>query len=90
MNWLLIYFAAISLFAVVITVFDKVRAVRSGWRVKESTLLIIAFLGGSAAMLFTMLIIRHKTRHMKFMIGLPLIILIQAAAVYISWRVLYG
>lgn len=90
MKWFLIYLAAISVFAVIITVFDKVRAIRGGWRVRESVLLAVAFLGGSAAMLLTMMIIRHKTRHMKFMIGIPFIILLQAAAVYVSWRVFYG
>lgn len=90
MKWLLIYFAAISIFAVIITVYDKVRAVRHKWRVKESTLLIVAFLGGGAAMLLTMLIIRHKTRHKKFMIGIPVIILLHICAAYVFWRVFYG
>ncbi len=51
------------------------------WRVPEKTLLIISALGGSVAMLLTMLKIRHKTKHMKFMIGIPVIIAMQIAAV---------
>jgi len=50
-------------------------------RTRESTLLLLSALGGSVAMLATMLIIRHKTKHVKFMLGIPLIILLQAAAV---------
>ncbi len=50
-------------------------------RVPEKTLLIIAALGGSIAMLITMRTIRHKTQHMKFMIGIPAIIVAQCALV---------
>ena len=50
-------------------------------RTRESTLLLLSALGGSVAMLATMLIIRHKTKHVKFMLGIPLMILLQAAAV---------
>ncbi len=90
MKWFLIYLAAISLFAIIITAFDKIRAIRHKWRVKEATLMIVAFIGGSVAMLLTMLLIRHKTRHPKFMIGIPVIILLQIGAAYVFWRVFYG
>lgn len=89
MIFLYIYLALISLIAVIITVFDKVRAIHHGWRVRESTLLVTAALGGSAAMLLTMLLIHHKTRKLKFMLGIPAIIILQAAVI-IVWRVLYA
>ena len=50
-------------------------------RVPERTLLIISALGGSIAMLITMRTIRHKTQHMKFMIGIPAIIVAQCALI---------
>jgi len=81
MTYAAIYLALISLLAVIITIHDKSAARRHKWRVRESTLLTIAALGGSAAMLITMLLIRHKTKHTKFMAGLPVIIAIQIAAV---------
>ena len=90
MNYFLIYLAAFSLFAVIITVFDKIRAMRGGWRVRESTLLIVSALGGSIAMLLTMLLIRHKTRKPKFMLGIPLIIILQIAAAVLVWRSFYA
>ena len=74
---LALYCAAVSLFAVIMTVHDKNAARKGAGRVRERTLMFIAVIGGSAVMLLTMLAIRHKTRHKKFMIGLPLIILIQ-------------
>ena len=87
MNELLIYIAAylaaISLLAVIFTIHDKRAARRHKWRVRESTLLLVAALGGSAAMLMTMLLIRHKTKHAKFMVGLPVIIAIQIAVLII-------
>ncbi|HCG68265.1 MAG TPA: DUF1294 domain-containing protein [Clostridiales bacterium] len=78
------YLALISLISVIVTVYDKWAAKRrpSG-RIRESSLIALSVVGGSAAMLLTMLIIRHKTRHPKFMIGIPLILIIQAALIYV-------
>ena len=74
------YFALISIIAVIVTVADKIKAKNGAWRVKESTLLLLSAIGGSVAMLVTMLFIRHKTKHPKFMIGIPLIIAAQVTA----------
>ena len=41
-------------------------------------------------MLLTMLLIRHKTRHVKFMVGIPVIIILQLAIVFVIWKVFYG
>ena len=91
MNYIILgYFIVINIIAMIVTTFDKYRAVHQGWRVKESTLLLIAALGGSPAMLLTMLLIRHKTRHVKFMLGIPLIMVVQAAVVFLIWRVLHA
>ncbi|MGM9683249.1 MAG: DUF1294 domain-containing protein [Eubacteriales bacterium] len=77
----LIYLAAISLVSVIVCCYDKIAAKRlPKHRTRESTLLLLSALGGSVAMLLTMLVIRHKTKHIKFMVGIPLIILLQAAA----------
>jgi len=70
----LIYLTAVSLFAVILTVRDKNAARNNTRRIRERTLLIASIFGGSAAMLLTMLAVRHKTRHIKFMLGIPLII----------------
>ena len=90
MFFYIIYLIAVSLLAVIVTIHDKLSAVRKKQRVPEATLLIIASIGGSAAMLITMLIIRHKTRHPKFMIGIPVIIIIQAAIIFAVWRFIYA
>lgn len=83
---LLIYFVVINIVAIAITISDKNKAKKGKWRVKESTLLLVSALGGSVAMYITMKKIRHKTRHKKFMIGIPAII---AAQVLILGFIIY-
>lgn len=58
---------------------DKSSAKRGTRRIKESTLLILSFIGGSAGAFTAMHILRHKTGKVKFMIGVPLSLLLHAA-----------
>lgn len=81
MKYFLIYLAAVSLVAVIMTVSDKSRAKKHKRRIAEKTLFGTAVLGGSAAMYLTMIAIRHKTKHKRFMIGLPLIMIVQTAII---------
>lgn len=83
---LLIYFIAISLISVIVCVADKARAKKGKWRIKESRLFLLSALGGGAAMYITMRLIRHKTLHKRFMIGIPLIIIAQTALLIIAVR----
>lgn len=83
------WLAIISIVAVVATVADKLRAKRGSWRVPEATLIVISLLGGSVAMLVTMLIIRHKTKHPKFMVGIPVIIILQLFAAFALFKIMY-
>ncbi len=80
--FLLGYLLIISLISFAVTVYDKWAAKkRPKERTRESTLLLLSALGGSLAMLLTMLGIRHKTKHIKFMLGIPLILTLQIAAI---------
>lgn len=75
-----LYFAVISLVAITVTAYDKIAAKRNPkGRVPEIRLFTISLLGGSVFMYATMLMIRHKTKHKRFMIGIPLIIAVQFA-----------
>lgn len=78
-QWLGLYGAAVSLLSVVITILDKHFAKVHAWRVSESTLLLLAALGGALPMYLCMRLIRHKTKKRKFMLGLPVITLLQLA-----------
>lgn len=79
---LLVYCICISLVGVFMTIYDKRAAKRKKRRVPERTLLAIGFFGAALPMYITMRAIRHKTRHKKFMWGLPAIILLQIVLLY--------
>ena len=73
-----LWLGLISLIACVVTVYDKIASKRlPQHRTPEKTLFLLAILGGSVAMYATMQLIRHKTQHKRFMIGIPLIIAAQ-------------
>ena len=84
----LAYIAVISIISIVVCIYDKKvsKKNRVELRTPEKSLLILSALGGSVAMFITMLIIRHKTKHFKFMVGIPVIMVIQAAAVFLLFR----
>lgn len=82
----IVYLIIMNLLAAAATVSDKRRAKRHLWRIPENRLLLLAVLGGSPAMFLTMLTIHHKTRHAKFMIGIPAILLMQSFALYVWFR----
>ena len=84
LKFFLIYLAIISLVSCFVTILDKHRAKRGGRRVPERTLFLLSLAGGSAAMYLTMLTIRHKTRHKRFMIGIPLIMILQCGALILA------
>ena len=69
---IIFYWAVISIASVFLTIKDKKVAKSHQWRVPESVLMFFGLIGGAEAMLFTMKKIRHKTKHIKFMLGLPL------------------
>lgn len=77
--WL--YLAVVSVISVVLTVYDKAAAKAGRWRVPEATLMTVGLFGGAAAEFIMMKLIRHKTKHKKFMIGLPLEIVLHIAVV---------
>ncbi|NLZ67591.1 MAG: DUF1294 domain-containing protein [Spirochaetales bacterium] len=78
MKYFYIYLGIISIISIIVCIYDKWAAKnRPLKRTRETTLLLLSALGGSVAMLITMLLIRHKTKHPKFMIGIPLIIVVQ-------------
>ena len=60
---------------------DKQKARRGRWRIPERTLLLLAALGGSVGSLLGMYLFHHKTKHWYFVVGIPAIILVQAALI---------
>lgn len=78
-NLLIIYLAVMAFVSVILTAADKASAKRGGRRVPEATLMMLGLFGGALPMYVIMKTIRHKTKHKKFMIGLPLEIALHAA-----------
>ena len=78
------YIAIISIISIIVCIYDKKISKKNKveLRIPERNLLILSALGGSVAMFLTMLLIRHKTKHVKFMLGIPVIIILQAAAIF--------
>lgn len=85
---LLVYCICISAVGVFMTVYDKRAAQHKKRRVPERTLLTVGILGAALPMYLTMHIIRHKTRHKKFMWGLPAIIFVQMGLLYMWYTYL--
>ena len=88
---LAVYLIIINAFAVHQTKRDKAlsnipKDSPNYWRIPEAQLLLISAVGGSVGMYLTMKKIRHKTQHPKFMIGIPAIMILQAALViFMVW-----
>ena len=78
---LLIWVLAWTLIAFILMGADKWKARRDGWRIPEKTLFLSAILGGSVGALAGMYLFRHKTKHLSFTIGMPVILALQIALV---------
>ena len=76
---LMIYLVIINLIAFLTFGADKRRARRDRRRVRESTLFLLAAIGGSIGALMGMYVFRHKTRHWYFCVGIPAILILQIA-----------
>ena len=78
----LIYLAVINVVTFFMYGIDKWKAKKSKWRIRETALLGLAVLGGSIGAWLGMKVWHHKTMHLKFKYGLPLILLAQIALIY--------
>ena len=82
------YLIAINIITFIVYGVDKIKAKNHWWRISEATLLILAIIGGSIGALLGINLLRHKTRHLKFIIGVPAILLCQLALliyIYINY-----
>ena len=79
MKYFLLYLLLINVVAFLLMLVDKVKAKKNRWRIPERTLMLSAALGGSMGALLGMYTFRHKTRHIKFTLGVPAILVAQIA-----------
>ena len=83
----LLYLIAVNIVAFHLMGKDKKKAKKRGSRIPENTLFLWAIVGGSIGSIAGMQHFRHKTRHMSFKIGMPLILLLQ---IYLFGRYILG
>ena len=88
MKYFLLYLLLINAVAFVLMLADKQKARKKRWRIPERTLIGSALLGGSLGALLGMYTFRHKTKHFKFTLGVPAILIAQIAlAVWIFLKI---
>lgn len=85
MKYLLIYLLAVNLLLFALMGVDKYKARHDRWRVRESTLLVCAVIGGSVGGILGMRVFRHKTRHAVFCYGFPAILALQIVLAGVLW-----
>lgn len=85
MKYILLYLTLINAYAFFLMLIDKQKARKHRRRIPERTLITAALLGGSVGGIAGMYLFRHKTRHLKFILGLPAILAIQIIGTILLW-----
>ena len=80
---ILLYLLIITAASFLLMLVDKQKARKKLWRIPESTLLLSAAIGGSVGALAGMYTFRHKTKHLKFTLGVPAILIVQIIGVFL-------
>ena len=74
---IILYFAAVNVISFLMMGIDKRKAIKRAFRIPESTLFVLAIIGGSIGSIIGMHLFRHKTRHWYFLYGMPVILALQ-------------
>lgn len=82
-DFLLVYYVCVNIAGIILMAVDKSRAKNRGWRIKESTIWLCSLAGGAIGSTLGMQMFRHKTKHLQFKVGLPLLAVIH---VFILFR----
>lgn len=78
---LILYLLLVNASGFLLMLVDKIKAKKNLWRIPEATLFLVAAMGGSVGSLVGMYLLRHKTKHFHFILGMPLIFAVQVMAV---------
>lgn len=90
MDLLIIYLVIINAVGWLLMLIDKQKAIRSKWRIPERVLLGLGLLGGSLGCFIGMRMFRHKTMHLKFSLGIPLILAVHILLLILLYQILNG
>ena len=77
MDLFLVYFIIVNAAGFLLMHADKQKAIRGAWRIPERTFFLLAIAGGSVGCIAGMYTFRHKTRHKRFTILMPIILFVQ-------------
>ena len=77
------YFALVNFLGFYAMYSDKMRAKKRAYRIPESTFFAIAIIGGGIGCIIGMYLFRHKTKHLMFVLGLPLILILQIVGIFL-------
>ena len=83
LNLLLIYLIFANLLSFLLMGLDKYKARKRLWRIKESTIFLTSVIGGSLGSLLGMFLFHHKTKHTKFIIGMPVILIVHISVMFL-------
>ena len=86
LKYIIIYFILVNFIAFMMYGMDKKKAIDGKYRIAERTLVLIGVIGGSIGAMAGMKVFHHKTKHKKFVYGLPLIFMLQCFFVCLLWK----
>lgn len=81
MEYFILYLCIVNALGFVLMLTDKKKAIKRQWRIPERTLLVVALMGGSLGSLVGMYTCRHKTQTPKFMLGIPVMLVLHLVIV---------
>lgn len=84
LKYIIIYVIVINVIGFLAMFIDKEKAKKGAWRIPEKTLMLLALIGGGFGTIAGMYVFRHKTKKLKFTIGMP-VILITEIVLIIYW-----
>ena len=84
-KFLMVYLLIVNAVGFILMLVDKTKARKNKWRIPEATLFLTAVVGGSIGSLLGMYTFRHKTKHIQFIIGMPLILATQVILCILIW-----
>lgn len=65
---------------------DKQRSIKRMWRIPEKNFYFVSIIGGCPGVYLGFIVFRHKTKHLKFMLGLPFIFVIQLIILFYAFN----
>lgn len=86
MEFLIPYLITVNALGLLLMLADKQKARKKRWRIPEATLMGVAAIGGSAGVFLGMYLFRHKTRHPKFTVGVPLLLILHGVLLFLILR----